>query len=141
MANWRSLITLVTREDKRDREGIPYTHPIPQVIRLELFLRPYIKAIRHDFYCTKPRIFPEKSWRIAYYAKWHDYKTILFCLIFTESFNRCNLVMHSVLLTNRLNWIATRRFSRCASCVVFNDQQTKIQQLDAMYMMRFINHR
>ena len=27
-----------TREDKRDREGIPHTHPIPQVIRLELFL-------------------------------------------------------------------------------------------------------
>ena len=28
----------LAREDKRDREGIPYTHPIPQVIRLELFL-------------------------------------------------------------------------------------------------------
>ena len=27
-----------TREDKGDREGIPHTHPIPQVIRLELFL-------------------------------------------------------------------------------------------------------
>ena len=26
------------REDKGDREGIPNTHPIPQVIRLELFL-------------------------------------------------------------------------------------------------------
>ena len=26
------------REDKGDREGIPHTHPIPQVIRLELFL-------------------------------------------------------------------------------------------------------
>ena len=28
------------REDKGDREGIPHTHPIPDVIRLELFLRP-----------------------------------------------------------------------------------------------------
>ena len=28
------------REDIGDREGIPHTHPIPQVIRLELFLRP-----------------------------------------------------------------------------------------------------
>ena len=27
---------------KRDREGILRTHPIPQVIRLELFLRPQI---------------------------------------------------------------------------------------------------
>ena len=27
------------REDKGDREGIPNIHPIPQVIRLELFLR------------------------------------------------------------------------------------------------------
>ena len=27
-----------TREDKGDREGIPHTHPIPWVIRLELFL-------------------------------------------------------------------------------------------------------
>ena len=26
------------REDKGDREGIPNTHPIPQVIRLGLFL-------------------------------------------------------------------------------------------------------
>ena len=26
------------REDKGDREGIPHTHPIPWVIRLELFL-------------------------------------------------------------------------------------------------------
>ena len=26
------------KEDKVDREGIPDTHPIPQVIRLELFL-------------------------------------------------------------------------------------------------------
>ena len=31
-----------TREDKGDREGILHTHPIPQVIRLELFLRPQI---------------------------------------------------------------------------------------------------
>ena len=30
--------SLRTREDKGDREGIPHTHPIPQVIRLELFL-------------------------------------------------------------------------------------------------------
>ena len=28
------------REDKGDREGIPHIHPIPKVIRLELFLRP-----------------------------------------------------------------------------------------------------
>ena len=28
------------RDDKGDREGIPHTHPIPQVIGLELFLRP-----------------------------------------------------------------------------------------------------
>ena len=27
------------REDKGDRDGIPHTLPIPQVIRLELFLR------------------------------------------------------------------------------------------------------
>ena len=31
-----------TREDKGNREGIPHTYPIPQVIRLELFLRPQI---------------------------------------------------------------------------------------------------
>ena len=30
------------REDKGDREGIPHTHPIPLVNRLELFLRPQI---------------------------------------------------------------------------------------------------
>ena len=30
--------TFLSREDKGDREGIPHTHPIPQVIRLELFL-------------------------------------------------------------------------------------------------------
>ena len=30
--------TCITREDKGDREGIPHIHPIPQVIRLELFL-------------------------------------------------------------------------------------------------------
>ena len=30
--------TLSSREDKGDREGIPDTHPIPYVIRLELFL-------------------------------------------------------------------------------------------------------
>ena len=29
---------IVSREDKGDREGIPHTHPIPKVIRLELFL-------------------------------------------------------------------------------------------------------
>ena len=28
----------LSREDKGEREGIPYTHPIPQVMRLELFL-------------------------------------------------------------------------------------------------------
>ena len=31
-------VSVKTREDKGDREGIPYTIPIPQVIRLELFL-------------------------------------------------------------------------------------------------------
>ena len=30
------------REGKGDREGILRTHPIPQVIRVELFLRPQI---------------------------------------------------------------------------------------------------
>ena len=30
------------REDKGEREGIPHTHPIPWVFRLELFLRPQI---------------------------------------------------------------------------------------------------
>ena len=29
----------IAREDKGDREGIPHTHPTPQVIRLELFLK------------------------------------------------------------------------------------------------------
>ena len=29
---------LLPREDKGDREGIPHTHPIPYVIRLELVL-------------------------------------------------------------------------------------------------------
>ena len=28
-----------SREDKGDREGIPHTHRIPQVISIELFLR------------------------------------------------------------------------------------------------------
>ena len=38
-----------TREDKGDREGIPPTHPISQVIRLELFLRPQIpRGIRQQ---------------------------------------------------------------------------------------------
>ena len=37
------------REDKGDREGIPHTHLIPQVIRLELFLRPQIpRGIRQQ---------------------------------------------------------------------------------------------
>ena len=31
-------ISLYSREDKGDREGIPHTYPIPKVIRLELFL-------------------------------------------------------------------------------------------------------
>ena len=31
-------ILFVSREDKGDREGIPHIHPIPWVIRLELFL-------------------------------------------------------------------------------------------------------
>ena len=37
----RKLLTstyVIPREDKGDREGIPRTYPIPQVIRLELFL-------------------------------------------------------------------------------------------------------
>ena len=33
-----SYINLIAREDKGDREGIPHIHPIPQAIRLELFL-------------------------------------------------------------------------------------------------------
>ena len=33
-----SCIDLKRREDKGDREGIPHTHSIPWVIRLELFL-------------------------------------------------------------------------------------------------------
>ena len=38
-----------TREDKGDREGILHTHPIPQVIRLELFSRPQIpRGIRQQ---------------------------------------------------------------------------------------------
>ena len=44
-----SNMTLVSikrgpREDKGDREGIPHTHPIPQVIRLELFLESGLRA-------------------------------------------------------------------------------------------------
>ena len=40
---------IITREDKGDREGIPHTHPIPKVIRLELFLRPQIpRGIRQQ---------------------------------------------------------------------------------------------
>ena len=39
----------IAREDKGDREGIPHTHPIPKVIRLELFLRPQIpRGIRQQ---------------------------------------------------------------------------------------------
>ena len=37
----RKLLTstyVIPREDKGDREGIPHTYPIPQVIRLESFL-------------------------------------------------------------------------------------------------------
>ena len=34
-ARYRSI---QAREDKGEREGIPHTHPTPQVIRLELFL-------------------------------------------------------------------------------------------------------
>ena len=33
-----ALMASESREDKGDTEGIPHTHPIPQVIRLELFL-------------------------------------------------------------------------------------------------------
>ena len=32
-------IEVQTREDKGDREGIPHTHPIPQVIRLDFFYK------------------------------------------------------------------------------------------------------
>ena len=40
---------VLTREDKGDREGILHTHPIPLVIRLELFLRPQIpRGIRQQ---------------------------------------------------------------------------------------------
>ena len=37
---WKAELLQATqaREDKGDREGIPHTHPIPYVIRLELFL-------------------------------------------------------------------------------------------------------
>ena len=39
----------IAREDKGEREGIPHTHPIPKVIRLELFLRPQIpRGIRQQ---------------------------------------------------------------------------------------------
>ena len=31
------FLNIQAREDKGDREGIPHTHPIPQVIRLEFF--------------------------------------------------------------------------------------------------------
>ena len=34
----RRLTALEAREDKEGREGIPHTHPIPQGIRLKLFL-------------------------------------------------------------------------------------------------------
>ena len=36
------LFKFRTREVKGDSEGIPHTHPTPQVIRLELFLTPQI---------------------------------------------------------------------------------------------------
>ena len=37
------------RDYKGDREGIPHIHPIPQVIRLELFLTPQIsRGIRQQ---------------------------------------------------------------------------------------------
>ena len=43
------FLRIRSREDKGDREGIPHTHPIPQVIRLELFLRPQIpRGIRQQ---------------------------------------------------------------------------------------------
>jgi len=42
-------ICFTPRENKGDREGIPHTHPIPQVIRLELCLRPQIpRGIRQQ---------------------------------------------------------------------------------------------
>ena len=47
----------VPREDKGDREGIPHTHPIPQVIRLELFLRPQIpRGIRQQPIIQRERV-------------------------------------------------------------------------------------
>ena len=43
------FLYLKAREDKGDREGIPHTHPIPWVIRLELFLTPQIsRGIRQQ---------------------------------------------------------------------------------------------
>ena len=36
MDYWSDDVT--SREDNGNREGIPHTHPIPQVIRLDLFL-------------------------------------------------------------------------------------------------------
>ena len=49
------------REDKGDREGIPHTHPIPQVICLELFLRQQRSAnvFRVDDPRSEPRVFHE----------------------------------------------------------------------------------
>ena len=43
--------TCTPREDKGDKEGIPHTHPIPQVTRLELFLeslRECLVEVSHD---------------------------------------------------------------------------------------------
>ena len=40
---------LLPRDYKGDREGIPHIHPIPQVIRLELFLTPQVsRGIRQQ---------------------------------------------------------------------------------------------
>ena len=51
MGGGENLVLLVpkAREDEGDREGIPHTHPIPEVIRFELFLRPQIpRGIRQQ---------------------------------------------------------------------------------------------
>ena len=39
LVGWKNIVDeFEPRKDKGDREGIPHTHPIPQVIRLEFFL-------------------------------------------------------------------------------------------------------
>ena len=47
----------VAREDKGEREGIPHTQPIPEVIRFELFLRPQIPRGIRQQPITKRNVF------------------------------------------------------------------------------------